>query len=403
MLFIRTCFALRCEKLYLALAEPVNCCVVLAIMGQWVYNLLIMAKYDNQISELKSLLPNSKNVLIALPAGADIDKFASGLALFLAFEVQDKQISIISDDTIRVAQAHLFGVDHIKNTVSSAGGGDLTIVLEGVVAPDGTVPALEKLDWHPDGNNLNLDFHAVSGQSFKPANITPKYGGSGFDLIFTIGAINLNTLGNIYSSNTQVFGGNIINIDNQSGNANFGKTNVVDASASSVSEIMADLIPSLGLPFDSDIASNLLAGIFEATESLSNQKVGADTYMAVAQCLRVGGRKPASVETSAGKPAASATQVPQTADSPQSSVTPSSSGLDLSALIPQTPPAQPQYISTQDFINPNINTKQSSKIVDSTTPSPEERPQMEGLNSADSIEVEPGWLTPKVFKGTSAG
>ena len=231
-----------------------------------------MAKYDSQLGELKNLLPNAKNILIAISANADIDKFAAGLALFLAFEAQSKQVNIVSDDTIRVAQSHLFGVDHIKNTVSSAGGGDLTIVLEGVVSPDGTVPALEKLDWHPDGNNLNLDFHAISGQSFKPTNITPKYGGSGFDLIFTIGALNLNALGNIYSSNTQVFGGNIINIDNQSGNANFGKTNVVDASASSVSEMMADLIPSLGLPFDSDIASNLLAGIFEATVSLSNQK-----------------------------------------------------------------------------------------------------------------------------------
>ena len=114
--------------------------------------------------------------------------------------------------------------------------------------------------------------------------------------------------------------------------------------------------------------------------------------MAVAQCLRVGGRKPGINPTTA----------PQ-AVSPQPSITPSSPGLDLSALIPQTPPVQPQYISTQDFVNPNLNTKQDSQVVKPPASSLEERPQMEGLKSADSIEIEPGWLTPKVFKGTSVG
>ena len=352
-----------------------------------------MAKYDNQLTELKSLLPNAKNVLIAVSANADIDRFASGLALFLAFEQSGRQVQIVSDDTIRVAQAHLFGIDHIKNTLPSGAGGNLTIVLEGVVAPDGTVPSLEKLDWHPDGNNLNLDFHAVSGQSFKPANITPKYGGGGFDLIFTIGALNLNALGNIYSQNIQIFSGNIINIDTQTGNANFGKTNIIDGNASSVSEIMIDLIPALGLPFDADIASNLLAGIFDATGNLSNQKTGADAYLAVAQALRVGGRKPQVTQTSEAGILAPVNQ-------PGSAPVKSGSGLDLSALIP---PGQPQFSSTNplDFKVPSVAPQQTQPVQ--PAPSVEERPQMEGLNSADSIEVEPGWLTPKVFKGTSVG
>ena len=53
-------------------------------------------KYDSQISELKNLLPTAKNILIALPANADIDKMAAGLALFLNLEAQGKKIRVIS-------------------------------------------------------------------------------------------------------------------------------------------------------------------------------------------------------------------------------------------------------------------------------------------------------------------
>ncbi len=354
-----------------------------------------MGKYDGQLGELKALLPNAKNILVALPSGGDIDKFAAGLALFLGFEQQGKQVSIVSDDTIRVAQAHLFGVDHIKNTISQTDGGNLTIVLEGVVASNGTVPALEKLDWFPEGQNLNLLFKVLPGQTFRPAAITPKYAGSGYDLIFTIGAANLNALGNLYSANGQIFSGiHLVNIDNQTANTGFGTTNVNDPNSSSVSEVIVDLVQALGLPFDQDIASNLLAGMFETTAGLSNQKVGADTYLSVAQCLRVGGRKPAS------SPVQSIVteQVQAQPANTQPSVPPSS-GLDLNALFPGASITQPVN-STPDFLKSPAVPQNNQPIP---TPSAEERPQMEGLKSADSIEVEPGWLTPKVFKGTSAG
>ena len=339
-----------------------------------------MAKYDSQLTELKTLLPNAKNILIALPVNGDIDKFAAGLALFLALGQQNKQVSVVSDDTIRVVQSHLFGVDHIQKNLPATEGGNLIITLEGVAASDGSVPALEKLDWYPEGANLNLVFHTVAGQSFQPAKVVPHYQGSGFDLIFAIGALNLNALGNIYASNEQSFSGvPVVNIDNQTGNTSFGQTNVIDGEAASLSEMMADLIPSLGLPFDADEASNLLAGIFEATNNLTSPNVNADTFMAVANCLRAGGKKPSAEMTN-------------------------NSGLDLSKFMPvasQTQVVQPEPQPAQDFtVPPVVNPTADSS---SNQPSPEERPQFEGLTPAENIEVEPGWLTPKVFKGSSAG
>lgn len=335
-------------------------------------------KYDSQLTELKTLLPTAKNILIALPANADMDRLAAALALFLTLEAAGKEVSIVSDDTVKVSQSHLFGVDHIQNNLPQTEGGNLTVTLEGVAASDGTVPALEKLDWYAQGSNLNLVFHVLSGQTFQPARIVPHYQGSGFGLIFVIGAVNLNVLGNIYQANNQVFSGvHIVNIDIQSANTSFGQTNIVDTNASSVSEVVTNLVADLGYSLDADSASNLLVGIFDMTNNLSNAKASAETYMAVAQCLRVGGRKP-GVQTSQ----------PQAVQPPY----------DWSALMPHSAPQQVQEYTTPPVVTP-IDAGDHAQQAD-VQPSPEERPSGERVISETP---EPDWLTPKIFKGSSLG
>ena len=348
-----------------------------------------MGKYETQTAELKTLLPNAKNILIALPADASIDKLASGLALFLVLLAAGKRVSVASSDSIKVGQAHLFGIDHIQNNIPKTEGGNLTLTLEGVASSDNTIPALEKLDWFAKDGNLNLVFHVASGQTFQPAKIVPKAQGSGFDLVFTIGAQNLNALGSIYTQNQQVFTGvHIVNIDRDSSNTGFGQTNVIDGASSSLSEITANLIADLGFVLDQDSASNVLAGIFEATNNLTDQKASAETYMAVATCLRVGGKKPSVVM---GVQPQAAPLQPNIAD-----------------LLPASPtqrgePKQPEFIPIQSgFTAPPVISigDDHNSAVQAPQPSPEERPLEEGVVSET---IEPDWLTPKIFKGSSLG
>lgn len=337
-------------------------------------------KYDTQLTELKTLLPTTKSILIAVPANASIDQLAAALALFLTLEGTGKQVSIVCDDAIKVGQSHLFGVDHIQNTFPSTDGGNLTLTLEGVAASDGTIPALEKLDWSAQNNNLNLVFHVLPGQTFQPAKIVPHYQGGGFNLIFTVGAVNLNALVNVYSTNPQAFSGtHIVNIDTQAANTSFGQTNVVDTSVSSVAEMMTSVITDLGFPLNTDTASNLLAGIFDATNNLTNDKTNAETYLAVANCLRVGGRKP-GVVASVVTPV-----VQQTPSYDWNAIMPASSA---QRGEPQTQPVLASVVDLGDDHQPVVQ------------PSPEERPSGEGVISET---VEPEWLTPKIFKGSSIG
>src|SRR3989344_1674705 len=332
-----------------------------------------MAKYDSVLSELKNLIPSSKTILIALPSQASIDQLASGLSLFLTLEAGGKQVSVVCDDSMVAGQGYLFGIDHVQKNMPTTDGRNLTLTLEGVAASDNTVPALEKLDWFAENSNLNLVFHVLPGQQFQPVRIVPKHQGAGFNLIFTIGAVNLNALGNVYSANSQVFSGtHIINIDIQQANTGFGQTNIVDPNASSISEVMSNVISDLGLILDGDSASNLLAGIFESTSNLTDGKSGAETFMAVANCLRAGGKKPGS-----------------TASQPQPA-------FDWSALMPQDSPITPKE-APQEFAVPPVV---SSDAGDDSQASPEERPVEEGVISET---VEPEWLTPKIFKGSSLG
>lgn len=353
-----------------------------------------MAKYDARIGELKNLLPNAKNILIALPTNSNVDKLAAGLALFLIFEQQSKQVSVVCDDSIKVAQANLFGVDHIQKNLPQTEGGNLILTLEGVASPDGTVPALEKLDWYAQDSNLNLVFHVLPNQAFQPVKIVPRYSNERFDLIFVLGAANLNSLGNVYQQNQQIFSGtHIVNIDTQSENSNFGQTNILDKDVSSVSEITQNLIADLNLPLDTDIASNLLAGIFGETDNLTNAKASADTFIVIANLLRAGGKKP-----EVSKP----------------QITPK---VDLSALIPKSAPVptdllpQVQTQSVNELANiPIVQDNQpitqfqaasnNQPVSDNQQPSPEEQPSGEATITETP---EPDWLTPKIFKGSSIG
>jgi len=345
--------------------------------------------YEQQLTNLKGILPGARNILIALPTGADIDKLAAALSLYLSLTQNGKQVTVVCSDDILVAQSHLFAIDKVQKTIPASNGGDFVLTLEGVAA-NGVVPSLEKEDYYVEGNNLNLVFKVLPGKSFQPTNMTSRYSGGGFDVIFVIGAPQLANLGSIYQTNNQVFAnGHLVNIDDNQTNTNYGVTNVVEPNVSSLSEMISFTLTTLGLPLVEDIATNLLIGIFDVTGNLTNPKVGADTYQAVSLALRAGGAKPESAVVSQPEPHSQAA-----ASFPSASTGPS---FDLSALMPQPEPAKVQ----ESFTMPPVvsNNQKEQAPASQNQPSPEERPMQEGIVS----EAEPDWLTPKIFKGSSIG
>lgn len=342
-------------------------------------------KYEAQLTNLKTLLPQAKTVLIALTPQAGVDELAAGLSLTLALENAGKNVSIVTESVIRVSHTNLFGVGKVQDKVPESTGGDLSIVVGGVASADGTVPSLEKLDWYTKGADLHLVFHALQGQKFEPTFITPKKEGGNYDLVFVIGAANLEALGSLYLTKRELFhSSHLVNIDTKQQNLQFGATNIVDPSASSVSEIVYQTLQSLVLPIDPDTSTNILSGIFTATSNLQGGNVGADTFEVVAAALRTGGKKPLAVAEATPKQNFDFTQF----------ATPSTPQPTQPFYVPTSPqpvaeqPAQPPVSATSREYQPEVQ------------PSPEEAPTGE---QAQTSTPEADWLTPKIFKGSSIG
>src|SRR3989344_3130846 len=261
---------------------------------------MLMLKYDHQLSEVKSRFPSANRILIVLPQNLNTDNLAAGLSLYLSLKSGGKKVDIVSTGTPAVSQSDLFGIGEVRNHVAKAGAGNFIISLDGVVDNTGSmqqVPALEKLDWYPEGSKLNLVFHVVPGQRFEPTNISSRHEEAGYDLTWVIGCQSLNELGNLFISNSQYFAqSQVINVDNNPLNSYFGFANIIDPQASSLSEIVAHVLPSLTLSMDLDIASNVITGIYGATNNLT-QKINPDTFMVVSQAVQVGGTLPNAAQS----------------------------------------------------------------------------------------------------------
>src|SRR3990167_4531706 len=112
------------------------------------------------------------------------------------------------------------------------------------------------------------------------------------DLIITIYTATLNSLGTLYTSNKDQFTGvEIINIDRHFTNANYGTVNYVDKKSASVSEMVLDIVKTLRINLDKNIATNLYAGIVSATNNFTAHSVSANTFEASAFLLNNGAVK----------------------------------------------------------------------------------------------------------------
>jgi nanoRNase/pAp phosphatase (c-di-AMP/oligoRNAs hydrolase) len=360
--------------------------------------MFFMLKYDHQLIEVKTRLPAANRILIVLPQNLNTDNLAAGLSLYLSLKSAGKKVDIVSTGTPLVSQSNLFGIGEVRNHVAKAGAGNFIISLDGVVDNTGTmqqVPALEKLDWYPEGSKLNLVFHVVPGQRFEPSNITSRHEEAGYDLTWVIGCQSLNELGDLFISNSQYFAqSQVINIDNNQINGYYGFANIVDPQASSLSEIVAQVLPSLTLNMDKDVASNIITGIYGATNNLT-QKINPDTFMVVSQAVQVGGTLPNATQpfgSAQGEPVSDqAQQVPPpepardqpVASAPQADIT-AQTAQPFAQPIAQPVPQPTPPVAESSVIQPQPSLQGSPFIVppqDINIPMPTYQPETQQVQS----------------------
>ena len=94
-----------------------------------------------------------------------------------------------------------------------------------------------------------------------------------YDLVMVLGCPDKESLGKVYEENPDIFYEvPVINIDHHSDNDNFGQLNIVDITASSTSELVADLMGRIDAKnIDESMAESLLTGIIDATNSFQKK------------------------------------------------------------------------------------------------------------------------------------
>lgn len=323
-----------------------------------------MNNSPDQITQARTLLETSKEVVIALPSNPALDSVAAALALYLGLSTKGIQVNVVCPDPMTVEFSHLVGIDKVTNDISIGKGKNLVISFP---YQEGSI---EKVSYNIENDSFNLVIEPREGYPLVTQEaIRFSNSGGNTDLIITVGVSKLSDLTAIYNSNQGYFTSKpILNIDANSQNAQFGKVNVVDGNISSVSELMTSLFSNIGLSLNADIATNLLAGLSKGTQNLSSPKTQASTYEAAAMCMRSGARKIIIEksdfrEDSLPKPIKSF--APQPLNKPFMGV----------RNQPQPRPFQPQV-----------------------QPQPQQQQQPPKKQSNDAP---PDWLKPKIYKGST--
>lgn len=240
--------------------------------------------FQEEVIKIKRVVDSANHILVALKKTPSFDAVCSGLSLYLGLKKLGKEVSIFSEDKIRVEFSGLIGVDKISNDL---GGKNFVISL------DYQEGSIDKVSYNIEGDKFNLVVESKAGAPPLTAqNVHYSYSGARADLIFTINVAKLFDLGKTYQENPEFFSSEkIINIDCGDQNENFGKINLVIPQAACLTEIVALLLRGLNINLDQDIATNILAGVVTATNNFTLPKTNATTFEVAALALRAGGKK----------------------------------------------------------------------------------------------------------------
>jgi phosphoesterase RecJ-like protein len=110
------------------------------------------------------------------------------------------------------------------------------------------------------------------------------------DLAIICDAANLERVGRMATSRADWFRrARIMNIDHHISNELFGDVNHVDPAAAATCQVIAELLPDLGIEPDAEIATALLTGIVSDSRGFADTSTSSNTLRVTASLLQAGG------------------------------------------------------------------------------------------------------------------
>lgn len=230
---------------------------------------------------MNKLIDQSGHPLIALPEGKNDDAVAAALALKRYLSTRRKQADVVCGGFS--ASGHLSfleGVDNIKP--------ELFHLHKFTIKVDVSKAKIETLSYDIKDNWLSIHLTPLSGaitkNDLRTLQTTFKY-----DLIFVLGATDLDSLGDVFFNNTDLFYRTpIVNIDHKAANEHFGSLNLVELTATSTSEIVYHTFEQLGFSTNEATATAILTGMIAGTRSFKTPNVTPATLNLAGQLMNLG-------------------------------------------------------------------------------------------------------------------
>lgn len=161
-----------------------------------------------------------------------------------------------------------------------------------VISLDISETDVDKFSYKVIDNKLRIYITPKKGE-FNPEQVDIRNTDYKHDLIFTLNTPDLESLSNIYEGSPDFFYNTpIINICNLPENEHYGQINLVTMTATSISEILYDLINEIDSALvDESIATCLLTGMIDKTKSFKHQKVTPKSLNIASQLVAAGAER----------------------------------------------------------------------------------------------------------------
>jgi hypothetical protein len=229
-----------------------------------------------------SLVDQTQSVLILLPNHPNFDQVAAALAIYLSLR-NSKSAVVSCPEPMRVEFNRLVGVDKITSEV-----GNKNLMIRFVNYP---AENIERVSADEDQGEFVLTVTPKTGL-VSPATeqIKMNFSGVSAGLVILIGGENEGsfaalTAKDLGGAKLIHFGTKVLGTNEKGSVLSFARP------ASSVSEVVAEIIKDAGLVMEADIATNLIAGIETGSNRLSGAGVSANTFELLAFLLRSGGQR----------------------------------------------------------------------------------------------------------------
>lgn len=244
---------------------------------------------DNNLtfSKIKEAIDKYSNIAIATRKNPTVDDMGAALSLYLSLKDLGKNLTVATPNEPLVEVSSLVGIDEVKTSLGSQEG-DL------IVSFPYREGEIEKVSYTRDENFLNIIVKAgENGLTFTENEVQFIRGGGSPELLFVVGSPRVSDLGKLFDVEA-LKDTVVINIDNKEENQGFGDIKMVSTKLSSVSEAITNLIFSMGLKIDLDIAQNLMLGIATSTNNFTNDNTSPLAFEMAGLLLRQGAIRPSA-------------------------------------------------------------------------------------------------------------